>query len=197
MLTVVVDGAGSVKDLTGLVATLTGDGQTLTFRPDDLSNEKALMVLQLYQKDGWRVGAVGQGFAGGLARLVEHFGASVADDASTPPTAMPAPPVSTPTPAPTDSTIELKKRLSLEKANKTNNPSIIDLTKKSLVTLEKKNLLGVQARVALVLDASGSMDWQYKNGDVQKVVNRLMPLANSFDDDGSFECWAFAQKTTS
>lgn len=198
MLTVVVDGAGSVKDLTELTATLSGGSNTLTFRPDDLSNEKALMVLQLYQKDGWRVGAVGQGFAGGLARLVEHFGASVADDASTPPTATPAPPVSAPAPAPapTASTIELKKRLSLEKANQTNNPSIIDLTKKSLVTLEKKNLLGVQARVALVLDASGSMDWQYKNGDVQKVVNRLMPLAISFDDDGSFECWAFAQKTT-
>ena len=47
-----------------------------------------------------------------------------------------------------------------------------------------------------MLDASGSMDWQYKNGDVQKVVNRLMPLAINFDDDGDFECWAFAEKTT-
>jgi hypothetical protein len=84
--------------------------------------------------------------------------------------------------------------LSLEKAEKTGNASIIDLTKKSLVQLEKKNLLGVTARVALVLDASGSMDGQYRRGDVQKVVNRLMPLAIHFDDDGSFECWAFAQK---
>lgn len=74
--------------------------------------------------------------------------------------------------------------------------NIIDLTKKSLIQLEKKNLLDVQARVALVLDASGSMNWQYKNGDVQKVVNRLMPLAISFDNNGSFECWAFAQYTT-
>ena len=40
------------------------------------------------------------------------------------------------------------------------------------------------------------MDGQYRRGDVQKVVNRLMPLAIHFDDDGSFECWAFAQKTT-
>lgn len=63
-----------------------------------------------------------------------------------------------------------------------------------MVQLEKKNLLGVTARVALVLDASGSMDGQYRRGDVQKVVNRLMPLAIHFDDDGSFECWAFAQK---
>jgi hypothetical protein len=60
----------------------------------------------------------------------------------------------------------------------------------------KKNLLGITARVALVLDASGSMDGQYRRGDVQKVVNRLMPLAIHFDNDGSFECWAFAAKTT-
>ena len=91
--------------------------------------------------------------------------------------------------------IDLKKRVSLEKAAKTGNASIVDLTKKSLVQLEKKNLLDVQARVALVLDASGSMNHQYKNGDVQKVVDRLMPLAISFDNDGSFECWAFAQYT--
>ena len=97
---------------------------------------------------------------------------------------------------PVASRLDLKKKLSLEKAEKTGNASIIDLTKKSLVQLEKKNLLGVTARVALVLDASGSMDGQYRRGDVQKVVNRLMPLAIHFDDDGSFECWAFAQKTT-
>lgn len=65
-----------------------------------------------------------------------------------------------------------------------------------MVQLEKKKLLGVTARVALVLDASGSMDGQYRRGDVQKVVNRLMPLAIHFDDDGSFECWAFAAETT-
>ncbi len=189
MLTVVVDGVGSVKDLTGLLATLDAGGNTLTFRLSELGNEKALMVLQIYQKDGWRVGAVGQGFEGGLARLVEYFGATVADDTS-------ASPTPSPNPAPATNTIELKKRLSLEKAQKTGNASIIDLTKKSLVTLEKKNLLGVRARVALVLDASGSMNWQYNNGDVQRVVNRLMPLAINFDDDGSFECWAFAQHTT-
>jgi hypothetical protein len=40
------------------------------------------------------------------------------------------------------------------------------------------------------------MNHQYHNGDVQKVVDRLMPLAINFDNDGSFECWAFAQYTT-
>ena len=149
--------------------------------------ERATMLIEIYRKDGiWRLAAIGQGFNAGLAALIQHFGGEVAEE----PTAQQSTPV---TP---QSNIDLKKKLSLQKAEKTGNASIIDLTKKSLVQLEKKNLLGVTARVALVLDASGSMDGQYRRGDVQKVVNRLMPLAIHFDDDGSFECWAFAAKTT-
>jgi len=147
--------------------------------------ERAAMLIEIYRKDNiWRLAANGQGFSAGLAALIQHFGGEVAEEAA---------PQVTPPPL---SMIDLKKKLSLEKAEKTGNASIIDLTKKSLVQLEKKNLLGITARVALVLDASGSMDGQYRRGDVQKVVNRLMPLAIHFDNDGSFECWAFAAKTT-
>ncbi len=46
-----------------------------------------------------------------------------------------------------------------------------------------------------MLDYSGSMHQQYVKGDVQKVLDRIMPLAVNFDDDGSFECWAFAEKS--
>lgn len=147
--------------------------------------ERAAMLIEIYRKDNiWRLAANGQGFSAGLDALIQHFGGEVAEEA--------APQISS-TP---QSNINLKKKLSLEKAEKTGNASIIDLTKKSMVQLEKKNLLGITARVALVLDASGSMDGQYRRGDVQKVVNRLMPLAIHFDDDGSFESWAFAAKTT-
>ena len=159
------------------------------------AQERATMLVEIYRKDNiWRLAAIGQGFNAGLAALIQHFGGEVAEENSTP-LAAPSP---QPTVAPTavTSQLDLKKKLSLEKAEKTGNASIIDLTKKSLVQLEKKNLLGLTARVALVLDASGSMDGQYRRGDVQKVVNRLMPLAIHFDDDGYFECWAFAQKTT-
>ncbi|MFI8143919.1 VWA domain-containing protein [Acinetobacter sp. ABJ_C5_2] len=148
--------------------------------------ERATMLIEIYRKDGvWRLAAIGQGFNDGLAALIRYFGGEVADEG-----------VVQKESTGQQSSVELKKKLSLEKAEKTGNASIIDLTKKSLVQLEKKNLLGVTARVALVLDASGSMDWQYRRGDVQKVVDRLMPLAIHFDDNGSFECWAFAAKTT-
>lgn len=157
--------------------------------------ERALMLLEIYRKDHiWRLAAVAQGFNEGLDALIRHFGGEVAEDNSSPTETKPSLPQSA-TPAPA-STIDLKKKIALEKAEKTGSQAIVDLTKKSMIQLEKNNLLAVQARVALVLDASGSMDNQYKRGDVQKVVDRLMPLAINFDNDGSFECWAFAQKTT-
>jgi hypothetical protein len=37
------------------------------------------------------------------------------------------------------------------------------------------------------------MNRQYKQGRVQEVVNRLLPLAVSFDDDQALDCWAFAR----
>ncbi len=193
VLTLTIDGDQTMAQLPSMAINLQSQQQTVASFPIDGSmfqQEKALMALELYKKDNiWRMNAVGQGFNGGLAALIKHFGGEVAEEAPT--QAAPTSPTN-----PQLSKIDLKKKISLEKAEKTGNASIIDLTKKSLVQLEKKNLLDVQARVALVLDASGSMNHQYHNGDVQKVVDRLMPLAINFDNDGSFECWAFAQYTT-
>lgn len=193
VLTLTIDGHQTMAQLPAMAINLQSQQQMVASFPIDGSmfqQEKALMALELYKKDNiWRMNAVGQGFNGGLAALIKHFGGEVAEEAPT--QAAPTAPTT-----PQLSKIDLKKKISLEKAEKTGNSSIIDLTKKSLVQLEKKNLLDVQARVALVLDASGSMNHQYHNGDVQKVVDRLMPLAINFDNDGSFECWAFAQYTT-
>lgn len=50
------------------------------------------------------------------------------------------------------------------------------------------------AKVALVLDNSGSMRGQYRSGRVQKIVDRAFPLAVQFDDDGELECWAYGDR---
>ena len=67
----------------------------------------------------------------------------------------------------------------------------MSLAKKAQISLEKKKLGDVQAQVALVLDASGSMFHQYFDGTVQKVIERILPLAVHFDDDGALDCWGF------
>lgn len=81
--------------------TLSAGGQTLlTYRVTgrDFQQQKAVMLLDVYFKDVWRVGAIGQGFNGGLAALVKHFGGEVADK----PAPTPPPPAAPPTPpAPT------------------------------------------------------------------------------------------------
>lgn len=59
-----------------------------------LGDEKAAMLLELYRHGGeWRVGAVGQGFAGGLGDLVKYFGGEV-EEATAPQSPPPAPAVS-------------------------------------------------------------------------------------------------------
>ncbi len=68
----------------------------------------------------------------------------------------------------------------------------IDLQKKSVrIVFEKKKLTSVQARVGLVLDITGSMRTMYKNGTVQKVVERILAVASQFDDDGMLDVWVY------
>lgn len=68
----------------------------------------------------------------------------------------------------------------------------IQLLKKSAnIVLEKKKLQNVTARVGLVLDISGSMRSLYKNGTVQKVVEKVLAVASQFDDDGSLDIWVY------
>jgi tellurite resistance protein TerA len=48
------------------------------FQGTYFTDERAVMLLELYRKDGqWRVNAVAQGFNGGLDALVKHFGGAV------------------------------------------------------------------------------------------------------------------------
>ena len=53
-----------------------------------VSNEKAIMLSEIYLHNGeWRLAAVGQGFSDGLAKLIEHLGGSVSNDAGNAPKA--------------------------------------------------------------------------------------------------------------
>ena len=66
----------------------------------------------------------------------------------------------------------------------------LDLRKKELsdFCLGVNELNGLRSRVALVLDYSGSMERLYKNGTVQSVIERIMPIASQFDDNAELRC---------
>lgn len=94
-------------------------------------------------------------------------------------------PVPPPPSAPSNK-VPLEKKLS--KA-----PELVSLAKPIKVQLEKKNLGNVTARVGLVMDITGSMYMAYKNGIVQEIVNKILPLAVQFDDDGQLDFWYYAK----
>jgi hypothetical protein len=69
--------------------------------------------------------------------------------------------------------------------------TLINLQKKVDIVLTKRNLINVKAQVALSIDISGSMQDMYRNGTVQKVVDRVLAVATRFDDNGSMDMWTF------
>ena len=165
-----IDGAGTMGEISRHELSIGGE-LSATFGGGDFEREKAITSLEIYRKDGdWRFNVVARGFNGGLDALLAFYGGELADEDST-----------TPTP----------KKVSLEKKIADGAPKLISLVKPLKVQLEKRNLQDVVARVALVLDISGSMNHGYKDGTVQEIVNKILPVAIQFDDDGELDFWFY------
>ncbi|WP_405781758.1 TerD family protein [Streptomyces sp. NBC_00859] len=77
----------------------TDDGSVLaSFTPPRLGAETALVIVEIYLRNGaWKVRAVGQGYANGLAGIATDFGVSVEEPAA--PAAVPAPTAVPPMPS--------------------------------------------------------------------------------------------------
>jgi len=93
-----LDGNGTMRAIApGSIAI--GGAATFPLAGADFADEKAVILAEVYRRDGaWRFGAVGQGFNGGMAALLEHFGgteaAAPAPVAATAPAPAPAPKIS-------------------------------------------------------------------------------------------------------
>lgn len=80
---------------------------------------------------------------------------------------------------------------------KTMNPTTqlqkeLDLRKDIVLSLKKsKGIEGLKAQVILALDFSSSMDLLYRNGHVQELVERLLPLGLAFDSNGEVDFYLF------
>ena len=48
-----------------------------------------------------------------------------------------------------------------------------------------------KVKVVFCIDKSGSMHQMYKSGEVQRLVERIFPVALRFDDDGKMESYSF------
>ncbi|CAN5282504.1 TerD family protein [soil metagenome] len=105
VFTASINGEGTMRRLGS--SNLRLGSTSFSFSGADFQDEKALIVGELYKRDGqWRFSAVGQGFNGGLSALLKHFGGTEAP-------ASPAP-VSAAAPAPESKKVSLSK-ITLEK----------------------------------------------------------------------------------
>lgn len=177
VFTASIDGAGVMGEISSHKIFI-GDAISADFNGDDFEREKAITSLEIYRKNGWRFNVVARGFNGGLDALLAFYGGEQADDEEIPEQ---TPEISSPAP----------KKISLEKKISEGAPKLISLVKPLKVQLEKRNLQDVVARVALVLDISGSMYESYSNGTVQEIVNKILPVAVQFDDDGELDFWYY------
>ncbi|MBU3130676.1 VWA domain-containing protein [Clostridium tagluense] len=145
---------------------------------DSYTVETAIVAAEIYRYKGeWKFNAIGSGFKGGLRALCENFGIAVEEESQ---------PVNN-----ERLPVKKEKQLNVPSQPKINLSKINLLKKKVEIVLEKKKLIGVVARVALVIDISRSMFSCYKEGKVQKVMDRIAAVAAKFDDDGILDMWIF------
>jgi hypothetical protein len=87
-------------------------------------------------------------------------------------------------------------KISLEKDKVNLEKHVVSLSK-CVVNLSKKadfDLGNIKARVVFALDDSGSMEDLFRNGAIQDLLNRLVPLGLTFDDNGSIEVYRFSSR---
>lgn len=136
---------------------------------EGLTTETAVMMLELYRHAGsWRLGTIGQGFNGGLAMLIEHFGGSVA------PPYKSAPKISL-----NKVVLEKKQSISLAKAGNEFGEIKINLNW-SRGLPQKRGLLGIR-RQADAIDLDLGCLYVLKNGR-KSVVQALGKSFGSFND---------------
>ncbi|WP_189130046.1 TerD family protein [Wenjunlia tyrosinilytica] len=94
VVTASVDGGGQFAGSEPTATVRNADDGTViaSFTPPKLDTERALVVVEVYRRQGaWKLRAVGQGYAEGLAGIATDFGVSV-DDAPAPQPQAPPPP---------------------------------------------------------------------------------------------------------
>lgn len=191
--TVSIDGAGNMGMIDKHLVQIKQNNSVLlelALTGADFHSETAIISMEIYKKDVWRFSMLASGFNGGLGDLLRYYGGEEEIQA-TPVQSQPVPTVTQSTLPPTQPVSPAPAKISLEKKLEQGAPKLVSLAKPLKVALEKKKLHDCVARVALVLDISGSMNASYKNGTVQSIVDKTLPLAVQFDDDGELDFWYY------
>ena len=76
VFTASVDGSGTMGEISSHTLEIETDGgnMTMNLSGSDFHSERAIISIEIYRKDGWRVSAVASGFNGGLSDLLRSYG---------------------------------------------------------------------------------------------------------------------------
>ncbi|WP_406359352.1 VWA domain-containing protein [Streptomyces sp. NBC_00715] len=140
--------------------------------PDFTSGETVVVVAELYRRgNAWKVRAVGQGYATGLAGLATDYGVDVEVD---PPAASAA----SLTPGAVRPTVDLQK---VERQA----PALLVPARQAGQVLTDRGIASRRAAVYLILDHDWHMEEMYESFAVQAFAERVLALSANLDDDGT------------
>ncbi|MEV7004209.1 VWA domain-containing protein [Streptomyces sp. NPDC093982] len=154
--------------------TITQSGaQAVSFTaPDFGSGETVVVLAELYRRgDGWKVRAVGQGYASGLAGLATDYGVEVDPE-----------PSATPLPAQTRTTTATAVDLTKVERQA---PGLLAPARQASQALVDRGMSGRRAAVYLILDHDWHMEELYESFAVQAFAERVLALSANLDDDGT------------
>lgn len=186
-----LDGPGTFAGVRGGKVIARTSQQEVMYEINDMEEETSVVLVELYRHQSWfKLRAVGRGFNGGLKPLAEAHGVNIAEPEAAP--SSEAAPVSEV--APILATVPAVEPIQ-PPAPEVILSKISLLKQKVTVSLQKRNLNAIKARVAVVIDASGSMSMLYSKGVVQRAFERVLAVAACMDDDGVLDVWFFGSKS--
>ncbi|WP_432164203.1 VWA domain-containing protein [Streptomyces tendae] len=144
--------------------------------PDFTAGETVVVLAEAYRRqEGWKLRAVGQGYATGLAGLASDYGVDVDTDPE--PSGAPLPAQTRTAGAPAAS-VDLTK---LERKA----PGLLAPARQAGQALADRGITGRRAAVYLILDHDWHMEELYESFAVQAFAERVLALSANLDDDGT------------
>ncbi|MFF7690311.1 VWA domain-containing protein [Streptomyces syringium] len=145
--------------------------------PDFSARETVVVLAEIYRRgDAWKVRAVGQGYASGLAGLATDYGVDIDDSAATS-----TPPVA---PVPAQARPTATEPVHLTKVQR-QAPALLEPARLAGQALVHRGIAGRRAAVYLILDHDYHMKEMYESFAVQAFAERVLALSANLDDDGT------------
>lgn len=198
VFTASIDGSGVMGGIGSHTLKIRQNGTealSLSLAGGDFQEEKAIITAEIYRKDVWRINAVARGFNGGLEELLNNYGGEAVND--------PAPTVQAPTPSPTPAPAPVRNAAPtaspVQNVNRQPVKAVISQKAPALAqsaailerTVQQCGISNATAKVAVVMDMTKTMLWDYEDGTISKAISKFMPVVAQLDGNCQADFWLY------